>query len=241
MRDDAAEPVPLAARAEPVLSYATKDADGLPEWVAEAEKLIEQRSRPRAIRKFFRHADETVKYFAKSMRRRFGPDSLGARCVACEREPAAFALQVAWSASCPPRILEFRVSEKEIAATFQTLHALCESCLGDWGRRLTSYSIPRRWLARGMGIVTVLFIGLLLLGRISALNAYVPRRLNDVAVGFYIASLLLLGVANRLTDLLWRVRHPRVLRRLMPRDVRILGVSGAFARDEDGVLRSLPD
>ena len=241
MSDDGAEPVRVAARAGPVLAYATKDADGLPEWVAEAEALIERRCRPRAIRKSFRNADQAVKYFAKSMRRRFGPDSLGPRCAACGREPASRALQVAWLASCPPRFLEFRVSEKEINAKCETLHALCESCLSDWGRRLTSYSIPRRWLARGMGIITVVFIGLLLLSAVPALSAYVPRRLNDMAVGSYIASLILLSAANKLMDLLWRLRHPRVLRRLMPRDVKILGVGGAFARDGDGVLLSLTD
>ena len=53
--------------------------------------------------------------------------------------------------------------------------------------------------------------------------------------------LILLSAANKLMDLLWRLHHPRVLRRLMPRDVTILGVSGAFARDEDGVLHSLTD
>ena len=103
---------------------------------------------------------------------------------------------------------------------------------------MMSYRIPRRWLTRGMGIATVGFAGLLLLGAIPALSAYVPRRLNSMAAGLYVASLVLLSVANKAVDLMWRMRHPRVLRRLMPRDVRILGVSGAFARDADGVLHS---
>ena len=239
MNEPGARPVPLASRAEPVLDYATKDADGLPAWHADAEAVIDQRRRPRAIRRFFRTADEAVRYFAKSMRRRFGPDALGARCASCDVEPAPFALQVAWSATCPPRFLEFRVSEKQIAASFETLHALCEPCLVDWGKRLTGYSFSRRWLSRGIGVLTVLFIGLLLLGWVPAFRAHVPRWWNDLSVWVYISSLILLSVAAKSVDLLWRMRHPRVLRRLMPRDVNVLGVSGVFARDEQGVLRSL--
>jgi hypothetical protein len=239
MSDDGADSVPLASRAEPVLDYATRDADGLPTWHADAEAAIAQRCRPRAIRRFFRNVDEAVRYFAKSMRGRYGPDALPARCAACQSQPASFVLQVAWSATCPPRFLEFRLSEKEIAARFDTLHALCETCLSDWGKRLASYSLPRRWLARGMGVVTVVFVGLLLLSWVPAFRAFVPRWWTDMSLWFYVASLVVLSLAVKSVEALWRRGHPRILRRLMPRDVKLLGPSGAFARDEDGVLHSL--
>jgi len=134
-----------------VLDYATYDADGLPSWVPEAEKLIDLHQPPRTIRPFFRTSNEAAGYFAKSMRRRFSIPMVGDRCNGCGQEPCRTAVGVRWSAEMPGRAFEYLRFKKTNAGEFVTHHSLCKRCGTRWYNalrfiRVASY-VPRlaRW------------------------------------------------------------------------------------------------
>jgi hypothetical protein len=144
------ETIPIASA---VLDYATFDADGLPPWVAEAEARIQQRAKPTSIRPFFRNADQAVKYFAKSMRRRFGLQQIGDVCTACGASHCATAVSAEWKVRIRDKFTTFRLTNKPPEKTFLIYHAICADCFTRWNRsllrrdRIRKTLVALRWVA----------------------------------------------------------------------------------------------
>jgi hypothetical protein len=141
-----------------VLHYATPDADGTPEWVTEAEAMLDQRCKPKQLRSLFRKADDAMKYFLKSMRRRFGVDQLGSACENCNT-PCTSACAVLWVAEIPFKTFEFRIASTSPKAQFVTYHVMCPTCHAPW-KRSARWQRGVRWLTTGVwvGLIVLLIV-----------------------------------------------------------------------------------
>jgi hypothetical protein len=131
----------------PVLGYATFDADGLPDWVTDAEAAIDARARPTNIRRYFANADQAGKYFAKSMRRRCAINRLGDTCVVCGNT-CTTAARIDWLIDMPLKAMEFKLSNKTPQYRFSTHHTMCRACSQQWIRsirRIVLVSQIVRW------------------------------------------------------------------------------------------------
>ncbi|CAN5528892.1 hypothetical protein BH10PLA1_BH10PLA1_04460 [soil metagenome] len=195
MSDRPSENPPMA---NSVLDYATYDADGLPPWVAEAEALIDARARPRAIRKCFNKSDLALKYFAKSMRRRFGIAQLGGACVGCRLDNCSTAARLKWHIQMPLEAMRLRMSAQPQQAEFLTYHTLCSTCAMHWDRslrrmRITSFAITLLRIAA----IAAIFFGGTVLAKFRISSGYI--------FPIWVGMLLLAGSASALVRR-WCVR-----------------------------------
>jgi hypothetical protein len=223
--------------AQPVLGYATPEADGLPDWVPEAEEQIERGRSPNAIRRYFPSSKQAVRYFAKSMARRYGPEAMGSACLGCGTDGQLYAIQLQWLATADLRFLEFQVSGSNPTAEIKTIHPVCERCLGEWHHSITRYNRPVRWLSWGYFAALALFALFFVGPAIPMLRSYVGGPSRPFRL-LWLAPLAMVTVLRQTFVVLWRWRLPRPVKRLMHREVRLIAISAVFVR-ENGTVRSL--
>ncbi len=222
--------------AAPVLGYATPDADGVPEWVAEAEKLIEARAEPNKIRHLFYRTEDAVKYYARSQARRFSIANTTDECIGCGEPHCTTACNARWVAQARPRTLEFRLSGDWIRAGFTTSHTICRRCFESTQRSTRVVQKVRAVLA-----VTplMIWVGWLLFSRMMRalrgwrgnIDHWVPR-VFLLYFGLILIATGALKLINRAV--------PRRLRALMPkRRVILVGVDNFFDRSQPQSVLSL--
>jgi hypothetical protein len=122
------------------LSYATFDADGLPDLVPEVEALIDGRHPPRKMRPYFRNAVQTAKYLAKSLRRRKSLENLPNTCEVCGGGTGGLFLPAEWIVVVKPATFEFVWRYETATASFVAHHAICPACLERWVARARRFA-----------------------------------------------------------------------------------------------------
>ncbi len=122
------QPEPVAS-----LDYATFDTDGLPAHVPEVEALIDARASLRYQRKYSRNDADVLKYFAKSMRRRFALDQLADTCCGCGADCRTVA-SVKWVVRWPLRTLKINLSNQSAKVNFLTHQTVCDACFIKWNK-----------------------------------------------------------------------------------------------------------
>ncbi len=236
------EPTPQAVAplpVQPVLEYATRDADRLPDVVPEADALIEQGASPGAIRRHFGDADQAVRYFGKAMSRRFAPDTLGDACDGCGGDGRHFAVELRWVAAESTRLFESFVRALA-TASFSTVHPMCESCGNRWATRAPRLERALVWLGRLQNELPSLFIAALLAGEVARVTGYLSRQWPFHLAGWLLVTVGIVAGLRGLLYAAWRFALPPAVTRLMRPGVTLNGVTAVFAR-EGGTLRSLTD
>ncbi len=196
------------APAQPVLSYATPEADGLPEWHPEAEALIDQRAPLRRLRGCFVKSEDAVRYFAKSMEQRYSPQNAGTTCIACGGPAREWWVVCIWTATGHYRTLTFHLGS-EPTAQFRTCHAICDACRRRW--------LTRPWLngflrvCRWSGWLAVAAFAVIILSDFLPQNLNMPLILGSLGL---IAASYLLQFAGRI---IFGFLKPRAMRKLVPR------------------------
>jgi len=206
--------IPIASA---VLDYATYDADGLPPWVAPAEELIAARAKPKTIRKFFRKTEEAVKYFAKSMRRRFSLANVGDDCVACGTSPCPTVVGVQWMVRMPLKWKQIKLSNDQPRAKFVTHHAMCPACLERWSRSLARIKTAR--MAQNIAQWTIFALIILLpraLPRNGAASAWRAVLWPTYIVVIYVGLLVLRVWSKR--------RTPKGIARTLPPKLQFVSI-----------------
>ena len=205
------DPVP----ARPVLSYATPQADGLPDWHGEAEHMIRLGKSPNDLRRYFDKTEHAVRYFVKSVRRRFSAAQAGNRCIACGAEANTFWVVCTWQVEARVRAFEFSVSQSTIRREVATCHAVCDRCARRWLVRpwmdrvlvVGHWARWAAWVAIGVLVVSVLSVP--------------PFHMQMVDEVLWCIALAF--VIQMIAAITWRWRVPGAVRRLMPRSgVRLL-------------------
>jgi len=222
---------PNIPEAKAVLSYATPDADGLPEFVPEAEALIDAGKRPKALRKLFKKTRDAVRYFAKSMTRRFDQSHLTKTCVSCGAPDPTMVVQLQWTARAPLKNLEIGISDNAAAFPFTTMHSICPTCMHDWTRRLFRYN----WLRRAFGYS--LFGCLAAWFLVSRLDRTIKVNRPIIPIAL-ISITVFVALGNLLVRWLVQLQYPGFVRKMMNKDVRLTGVPSLFTR-EQGRLRAV--
>lgn len=218
----------------PTLGYATPDADGLPPWVPEAEELIEKGAPAKKITKYFRKSDDAVKYYIKSMHRRYGPDSLTNTCVLCGQEARDQAIQLEWRVRMPARFMEFRLNDSGPNGTFNTMHSICPSCLVDLLKRTGFLARTRMALSWLSVFAWLAFLALSVLSR-----AFRARfNWNFPAILAFLGGYLLLFMMTWGVNWMYRRRQSSLTRRPMPRGVKFVRESGIVERHGGRVMVS---
>ncbi len=137
-------------KAVPILGYATRAADGVPEFHGEAEELLDAGGSPNDLRRYFVQTEDALKYFARSMTRRYAPEMAGKVCCICIQLNEIRILQLKWFADVNRRFFEYHLREENLREYFYTHHAFCDACLNRWTVRLARFAQIRRvlhWLA----------------------------------------------------------------------------------------------
>lgn len=212
------------------LDYATPQPSDALEWVPEAERLIDAKYPPIAIRHLFRSATDALDYFARSMSRRCGPESLGDVCFGCGRPAQDPVVKIHWVAECRARMFEYRLTGWSALRGFSTFHPLCRPCLRELIRRINDYAWPRRGLWRASWVVLIAFFA-------SLAWAMAFSRDDEplIGVAVLIALFLALVAMRRIVGLVWWYHLPAWIRRLMHRSVRLIELRDVFRR-VDGQL-----
>lgn len=215
------------------IDYATPDADGLPAYHPEAEAVIDFGGGPTKLKRFFHNRNLASRYFAKSMSRRHGIDTIGPNCVRC-LEPAEFVAAVQWKAKAQPPLL-VPVLRAEEGVIYPTVHPLCAACLTPWAktcRRLW-------WVLRGIGWLQWLWVPVLISTVIPAWRVIQVRQLQWVWPTWLVLWLTLM-VAKRIVTL-WYVRcTPGAIRGLRRRHVECLGLHDFSTRAEAATSTDAP-
>lgn len=216
--------------AKAVLGYATPDADGLPEFVPEAETLISSGEGPKSLRSVFRQTDQAVRYYSKSLARRYSEASLATGC-ACGNQEAPFVFQLSWSIKSPFRHFEMNLSISEPETTCLTLHALCGDCFVDWEHRINRYS----WVRSLLGILGFLWVMIFLVGRLVQHLAGVR---DTTLIQVWLILIVPLLLFRALFAWLPTRSYPEPVRAIVRKGVKLKGISCVFKR-VDGKLHAM--
>lgn len=197
------------------LSYATPDADGLPEFVPEAEVLLDERQPLSKLRKLFRRAADVPKYVAKSYRRRKAKENAGHACECCGAA-AEWVVPVDWWITMS--VSTFALSRESVPAETRTHHSLCNTCMDRWANRVLRFS-RWRWVAIVFGW---LWLPALFLNKpIASLLGFAPNHGAVLSAWFWI---LLAGMMVKALMRRWHAfLPPRPIRLAMPREARFKG------------------
>jgi hypothetical protein len=207
-----------------VLDYATYDADGLPPFVAEAEALIEARAKPKKIRKFFRSSNHAVRYFAKSMRRRYPLQGRSLNCQMCG-VPSMYVTAAGWRVEMPLKATELRLPQSSESETFNTFHTLCPRCYAVWAKR-------PRLKSRIAGIMALIST----LAAIAMFTwrwwvAAVTRRSNEWVAAVPVCTILVMALVAYLSKRILPDVYPTEL--ALPPGMECLELSALVERPQD--------
>lgn len=202
------------AQATP-LDYATPDADGVPDFVPEAEAAIERGESVKAISSMLPDPTQTQRYLEKSFARRFGLDAAGRECAACGAV-TDFIATVFWTYLLQIKRRSFTLSDKREDVTVISYHAICATCADRWRQRTRVAQLCRR-IGSGTIVATTLCFGVVQLVRWwfnlrGGGLTWVPA----ATIGCLLAGLVL----ERFGARSFHARTPLSVRRLMPRWMR---------------------
>jgi hypothetical protein len=215
-----------------ILNYASSDADGLPTCVPEAEEMIDRGSSPKQIRHLFRKTEEAVRYFAKSMSRRYDVAHLEKSCVNCAAQNPRFVAQVIWLATAKFRPFEFRMRGKAFTLA-KTFHPLCYPCAKDYHHRMYRFIYIRHYLPRYQRyiylgfIFTAATVGFLLTW-FNHWIVFLPELL--LSIYFFV------GIGGWIIKLKWRRQLPAFLLKQQRPGWKVAYAGTLFIREGD-VLR----
>lgn len=198
------------------LTYATLDADGLPDFIPEVEAAIHASESLRRIRRRFpkplRKPIKIEKYIAKSFRRRFALDATQGRCVCCGRDTDDV-VTVVWFFETRKN---FRLAAEIDHPLVHTRHSMCADCFLAWTRRT-------RWpsfLFKCVGVCWIALIALLVVrATLRGGGGELAQWLTAAHYGLFVASMFGLVVAT----FIWRRMVPKSLRQCVPRWMRCSG------------------
>lgn len=192
------------------LTYATLDADGLPDVIPEVEAAIDRGESLRQVRKRFpkllRKPIKVERYIAKSFRRRFGLDATDGRCVCCG-DATDDVVTVAWSFETGKN---FRLAAAVDRPLVLTRHSMCVACFVAWARRT-------RWpgvMFRFVGFSWIAVIGLMVA------RAVFRRTGGELVSWLTIAQYSLFAVTilgSVIATFIWRRVVPKSIKRCVPR------------------------
>lgn len=221
------KPIP---RAKAVLGYAAPDADGLPEFVPEAEQLIDAGRGPQSLRRLLGGTEHAVDYYCKSLRRRYSESALRSACD-CGREEALFAIQLSWVIRSSFSTREFQLLSNEAYSTCTTLHAVGPACLADWQHCIGRIAgIGRAVLASWLLMFILLVLG-------HTLERLSGSRTNYLGVA-WLVCLVLAAIARPVFRWFVVRNYPPEVKQMMRKGVTLQGISCIFSRG-DGKLCAL--
>ena len=168
------------------LSYAALDADGAPEFDAQAEALIDQGESPAALKHLFKYKRIAEAYFAKSMRRHYGIDKVGHHCSQCD-QPALFVATFDWRASAAPHLFGVQmIFSGRKGIPFKTFHSFCDPCFRSW---IETQAWPRKILSLlhyTSWTFIIAYVGSILLRLV--LGFPINRHLGSYLLGGYLVN-----------------------------------------------------